>query len=76
LSRSSLYQRFHDKDGLFQEALAAYTQRVLRRMNSAKADTAPAIESVAACFLAGRIILRPAGCLIARSCSDIPATIR
>jgi AcrR family transcriptional regulator len=35
LSRSSLYQRFHDKDGLFREALAAYTQRVLRRMNSA-----------------------------------------
>ena len=40
LSRSSLYQRFRDKDGLFLEALEAYTQRVLRRMNSAKADTA------------------------------------
>ena len=40
LSRSSLYQRFRDKDGLFQEALAAYTERVVRRMNAAKADTA------------------------------------
>jgi AcrR family transcriptional regulator len=39
LSRSSLYQRFHDKDGLFLEALEAYTQRVLQRMNSAKVET-------------------------------------
>ncbi|MGN4072772.1 TetR/AcrR family transcriptional regulator, partial [Burkholderia gladioli] len=28
LSRSSLYQRFRDKDGLFQVALATYTERV------------------------------------------------
>src|ERR1700726_4316720 len=48
LSRSSLYQRFHDKDGLFQEALEAYTQRVLRRMTSAKADPARGPGSVRA----------------------------
>jgi AcrR family transcriptional regulator len=74
LSRSSLYQRFHDKDGLFQEALAAYTQRVLRRMNSAKADTARGrLKALLRAFLPGGSSLRPAGCLIARSCSDIPA---
>jgi TetR/AcrR family transcriptional regulator, copper-responsive repressor len=74
LSRSSLYQRFHDKDGLFQEALAAYTQRVLRRMNSAKADTARGrLKALLRAFLPDGSSLRPAGCLIARSCSDIPA---
>src|SRR5262249_7751382 len=36
LSRSSLYQRFRDKDGLFQEALAAYTERVVGLMRSIK----------------------------------------
>ena len=57
LSRSSLYQRFHDKDGLFREALAAYTQRVLRRMNSAKADTARGrLEALLREVLAGRIV--------------------
>jgi TetR/AcrR family transcriptional regulator, copper-responsive repressor len=71
LSRSSLYQRFHDKDGLFQEALAAYTQRVLRRMNSAKADTARGrLEASLRAFLPDGSS-RTAGCLIARSCSDI-----
>jgi AcrR family transcriptional regulator len=70
LSRSSLYQRFHDKDGLFQEALSAYTQRVLRRMNSAKAATARGrLEALLRAFL-------PDGsprsaCLIARSCADL-----
>src|SRR5580704_6811258 len=71
LSRSSLYQRFQDKDGLFREALAAYTQRVLRRMNSAKADTARGrLEALLRAFLpdASR---RPAGCLIARSCAEV-----
>jgi TetR/AcrR family transcriptional regulator, copper-responsive repressor len=79
LSRSSLYQRFHDKDGLFQEALAAYTQRVLRRMNAAKADTKTVMK---ADTVRGRLeaLLRaflPDGshraeaCLIARSCADI-----
>ncbi|MCY0854211.1 TetR/AcrR family transcriptional regulator [Cupriavidus sp. D39] len=42
LSRSSLYQRFKDKDGLFQMALAAYTDRVLRRMKSYEGGSARA----------------------------------
>ena len=71
LSRSSLYQRFHDKDGLFQEALAAYTQRVLRRMNSAKAGTArERLEALLRAFLPDGS-RRPAGCLIARSCAEV-----
>ncbi len=73
LSRSSLYQRFHDKDGLFQEALAAYTQRVLQRMESAKADTARGrLEALLRAFLPDGSS-RTAGCLIARSCADIAA---
>jgi TetR/AcrR family transcriptional regulator, copper-responsive repressor len=72
LSRSSLYQRFHDKDGLFQEALEAYTQRVLRRMTSAKADTARGrLKALLRAFLPDRS--RPAGCLIGRSCAEISA---
>lgn len=76
LSRSSLYQRFHDKDGLFQEALAAYTQRVLRRMNSAKADTKAdtargRLKALLRAFLPVRS--RPAGCLIGRSVAEISA---
>jgi AcrR family transcriptional regulator len=70
LSRSSLYQRFQDKDGLFREALAAYTQRVLRRMNAAKADTARGrLEALLRAFLPGGS--RQHVCLIARSCADI-----
>jgi AcrR family transcriptional regulator len=71
LSRSSLYQRFHDKDGLFREALAAYTQRVLRRMKSAKADTVRGrLEALLRAFLPDGSP-RPGGCLIARSCADL-----
>jgi AcrR family transcriptional regulator len=72
LSRSSLYQRFNDKDGLFREALAAYTERLLRRMNSVKADTARLrMKALLRSFLPGKAP-RPAGCLIARSCAEIP----
>jgi AcrR family transcriptional regulator len=71
LSRSSLYQRFRDKDGLFQEALAAYTERVMRRMKSAKADNARGrLEALLRGYLSDRSS-RPAGCLIARSCAEI-----
>jgi AcrR family transcriptional regulator len=75
LSRSSLYQRFHDKDGLFQEALAAYTQRVLRRMNAAKASTKAdtvrgRLEALLRAFLPDGSH-RAEACLIARSCADI-----
>jgi TetR/AcrR family transcriptional regulator, copper-responsive repressor len=72
LSRSSLYQRFGDKDGLFQEALAAYTNRVLQRMSSATADNArEKMKALLRAFLPSKTP-RPAGCLIARSCADIP----
>ena len=71
LSRSSLYQRFGDKDGLFQEALAAYTERVVRRMNSTTADTARGrLEALLRVYLPGGPP-RPPGCLIARSCAEI-----
>jgi len=73
LSRSSLYQRFGDKDGLFQEALAEYTQRVLRRMNAAQADTARSrLDALLRGFLPDASAPpRPAGCLIARSCAEL-----
>jgi TetR/AcrR family transcriptional regulator, copper-responsive repressor len=74
LSRSSLYQRFGDKDGLFQEALAAYTERLLRRMSSVQADTARSrLEVLLRTFLPNASAPpRPAGCLIARSCAEMP----
>ena len=78
LSRSSLYQRFQDKDGLFQEALSAYIERVLQRAHAVKAATArERLEALLREFLPrdGRG-KRPPGCLLARSCSelvDIPA---
>jgi AcrR family transcriptional regulator len=81
LSRSSLYQRFQDKDGLFQEALASYVKRVLRRAQSVHADTARGrLEALLREFLPrdGRS-KRPPGCLLARSCSelvDLPAAAK
>uniref|UniRef100_UPI0035D4D29B TetR/AcrR family transcriptional regulator n=1 Tax=Paraburkholderia youngii TaxID=2782701 RepID=UPI0035D4D29B len=71
LSRSSLYQRFGDKDGLFREALAAYTRRVLSRMNVVEADTARGrLEGMLRAYLhATPDRKRPAGCLISRSSS-------
>lgn len=76
LSRSSLYQRFQDKDGLFQIALATYTDRVLRRIKSSEGDSARArLEAL----LRGLLPMgsrRPPGCLLARSCAelvDLPA---
>ena len=71
LSRSSIYQRFGDKDGLFREALAAYTRRVLARMNSAEAPSARgAVEAILRGFVPEQPMSRPAGCLIARSCVE------
>ena len=71
LSRSSIYQRFGDKDGLFREALAAYTRRVLVRMNSAEAPSARgAVEAILRGFVPEQPMSRPAGCLIARSCVE------
>ena len=74
LSRSSLYQRFQDKDGLFLEALASYTERVLRRMEGVQAVTARArLEALLREFVpAEGKSRRPAGCLLARSCAELP----
>ncbi|GAB7528296.1 TetR/AcrR family transcriptional regulator [Pseudomonas sp. 3A(2025)] len=69
LSRSSLYQRFGDKEGLFNESLERYTDRVLTRMRSARAQTSMAsVEALLREFLPKNAEeKRPAGCLIARS---------
>jgi AcrR family transcriptional regulator len=78
LSRSSLYPRFQDKDGLFQEALAAYIERLLHRAHAVRADTARGrLQALLREFLPpeGRS-RKPPGCLLARSCSelaDLPA---
>jgi TetR/AcrR family transcriptional regulator, copper-responsive repressor len=72
LSRSSLYQRFGDKDGLFREALAAYLERVLRRMEAAEGETARArLDALLRGFVAKPSAGRPAGCLIARICAEL-----
>ncbi|MCB4361094.1 TetR/AcrR family transcriptional regulator [Quatrionicoccus australiensis] len=69
LSRSSLYQRFHDKGGLFSESLQLYTDRVLTRMRSTRAHTSKAsVEALLREFLPTESkIKRPPGCLISRS---------
>ncbi len=78
LSRSSLYQRFQDKDGLFQAALTAYIERVLQRAGAVRADTARGrLQALLREFLPpeGRS-RKPPGCLLARSGAelvDLPA---
>jgi AcrR family transcriptional regulator len=68
LSRSSLYQRFGDKDGVFREALDAYAGRVLSRMNAAGAETARGrMEALLRGFLPSG---RTPGCLVGRSCVE------
>lgn len=69
LSRSSLYQRFRDKDGLFNESLERYTDRVLTRMRSTRTQTSMAsVEALLREFLPKDAEeKRPAGCLISRS---------
>jgi AcrR family transcriptional regulator len=72
LSRSSLYQRFGDKDGLFNEALARYSERVVARMRSVKANSAKKrMETLLREFLPkDTAAQRPAGCLLTRSCTE------
>lgn len=76
LSRSSLYQRFRDKDGLFQISLATYTDRLLCRMRS---YTDGSVRTRLEALLRGLLPTesrRPPGCLLARSCAelvDLPA---
>jgi AcrR family transcriptional regulator len=73
LSRSSLYQRFGDKDGLFQAALATYVERVLKRMQATPGDNARGrMDALLRGFLPrAETGGRPAGCLIARSCAEL-----
>jgi AcrR family transcriptional regulator len=73
LSRSSLYQRFQDKDGLFQEALSSYTERVLKRMNAVRADTSRGrLDALLREFLPKESKAnRPAGCMLARCCAEM-----
>jgi AcrR family transcriptional regulator len=72
LSRSSLYQRFGDKGGLFNEALARYSERVIARMLSVKATSAKKrMEALLRNFLPkDTTAQRPAGCLLTRSCTE------
>ena len=71
LSRSSLYQRFQDKDGLFQAALATYTDRVLRRMKSHEGGSSRARLEALLRGLLPTGSRRPPGCLLARSCAEL-----
>lgn len=73
LSRSSLYQRFRDKEGLFNESLELYTDRVLSRMRSIRAPTSMAsVEALLREFLPKDAEeKRPVGCLISRSNAEL-----
>jgi len=62
LSRSSRLTSDSTQRRLFQEALEAYMQRVLRRMNSAKADTGRVAIECVCCVFAGQESFPPAGC--------------
>jgi TetR/AcrR family transcriptional regulator, copper-responsive repressor len=73
LSRSSMYKRFQDKDGLFQEVLSAYAGRLLRRMSAVRGDTKrQQLEALLREFLPreGKTA-QPAGCMLARSCTEM-----
>jgi len=73
LSRSSLYKRFGDKDGLYQEVLGAYTDRVLRRMDNIQAGSRRAqLEALLLEFVPEKLgAAKPAGCMLARACSEM-----
>lgn len=73
LSRSSMYKRFQDKDGLFQEVLSTYVERVVRRMNAVRGNTKrQQLEALLHEFLPrGGKTVRPAGCMLARSCAEM-----
>jgi len=73
LSRSSMYKRFRDKDGLFQEVLSTYAQRVLKRMNAVQAGTKrQQLEALFLEFLPrDSKTARPPGCMLARSCMEM-----
>ncbi|WP_022976050.1 TetR/AcrR family transcriptional regulator [Nevskia ramosa] len=71
LSRSSIYQRFQDKDGLFEIALGTYTDRVMTRISSCKGSSGrERLEALLRGLLPMRSH-RPPGCLLARSCAEL-----
>ncbi|VXD04511.1 GntR family transcriptional regulator [Pseudomonas sp. 8Z] len=72
LSRSSIYQRFGDKDGLFNESLECYVDRVIIRMKSIRKPSAKAsIEALLRDFFPrDPDATRPSGCLLFRSCVE------
>ncbi|MCA6098399.1 TetR/AcrR family transcriptional regulator [Bradyrhizobium australafricanum] len=72
LSRSSIYQRFGDKEGLFLEALQAHTERSLLRMHAVQANSPrERLMAILRAFLPDPLVPdRPHGCLIARSCNE------
>jgi TetR/AcrR family transcriptional regulator, copper-responsive repressor len=69
LSRSSLYQRFGDKAGLFKESLERYIDRVLTRMRATRAESSKAsIVALLREFLPNDAgVSHPTGCLLSRS---------
>lgn len=73
LSRSSLYQRFHDKNGLFQEALLTYSDWVLQRMRGVRAKTKrEQMKALLHEFVENHTRSeQPTGCLLVRSCTEL-----
>lgn len=69
LSRSSLYQRFGDKAGLFKESLERYIDRVLARMRATRsASSKSSIAALLREFLPKDADPSlPTGCLLSRS---------
>lgn len=73
LSRSSLYKRFRDKSGLYQEVLATYVDRVLRRMDNIQAGSRRAqLETLLLEFVSDAVdTARPTGCMLVRACGEM-----
>lgn len=73
LSRSSLYNRFGDKEGLYNEVLAIYNDRVLRRMALVEGETQRAkIEALLLEFIPNAVETdKPSGCMLVRACTEI-----
>ncbi|WP_416350817.1 TetR/AcrR family transcriptional regulator [Rhizobium sp. AN95] len=73
LSRSSLYKRFRDKEGLFHEVLVTYNSRVMQRMRLVQADTKrEQMNALLLEFVADAPVKqRSGGCMLVKACADI-----
>lgn len=73
LSRSSLYKRFRGKEGLYEEVLAYYNERVLRRMSGVQAKTRRAqIQALLLDYVESNPEPgKPSGCMLVKACVDI-----